>query len=218
MAEINEAWVLFDANGDGTISAEELGEVMKKLGQSPSEDEIQVSHLPAIECWNFTRSRAEPKSTCRRRQPLPALSLSLFHAQEMIKEVDVNGTGKIEKAEFVNLMKNRPTGDGINTSDRDEMMEAFKVIDKDRNGYIDKVLASLTIVPDPLCTALSLSPLDTPDLCCDAISIRRDEPTHTIGLWQEELRTLMANLGETLNDDELEEMMREAPGPHPPTH
>ena len=35
IAELKEAFSLFDANGDGSISAEELGQVIGKLGADP---------------------------------------------------------------------------------------------------------------------------------------------------------------------------------------
>ncbi|KAG8793855.1 hypothetical protein FRC12_001304 [Ceratobasidium sp. 428] len=42
IAEYKEAFSLFDKDGDGTISPEELGTIMRSLGQKPSEDELQV--------------------------------------------------------------------------------------------------------------------------------------------------------------------------------
>ena len=42
LSELKEAFSLFDRDGDGTISAKELGTVMRSLGQNPSEDELQV--------------------------------------------------------------------------------------------------------------------------------------------------------------------------------
>ena len=41
IAEIKEAFSLFDKNGDGKISSKELGTVMRSLGQNPTEAEIQ---------------------------------------------------------------------------------------------------------------------------------------------------------------------------------
>uniref|UniRef100_A0A1I8J239 EF-hand domain-containing protein n=1 Tax=Macrostomum lignano TaxID=282301 RepID=A0A1I8J239_9PLAT len=41
IAELREAFLLFDRDGGGTISANELGDVMRSLGQNPSEDEVQ---------------------------------------------------------------------------------------------------------------------------------------------------------------------------------
>jgi len=38
--EFKEAFSLFDKDGDGTISTKELGTVMRALGQSPTESEL----------------------------------------------------------------------------------------------------------------------------------------------------------------------------------
>ena len=42
MAECQEVFSMFDKNGDGTISISELGLIMRKLGLSPTEAELQV--------------------------------------------------------------------------------------------------------------------------------------------------------------------------------
>lgn len=39
--EFREAFGLFDKDGDGTITARELGTVMRSLGQNPTEAELQ---------------------------------------------------------------------------------------------------------------------------------------------------------------------------------
>jgi len=39
-AEFKEAFSLFDKDGDGTISSNELGVVMRSLGQNPSDQEL----------------------------------------------------------------------------------------------------------------------------------------------------------------------------------
>ena len=38
--EFKEAFSLFDKDGDGTVSTEELGQVMRTLGQNPTESEL----------------------------------------------------------------------------------------------------------------------------------------------------------------------------------
>jgi len=40
-AEFKEAFALFDKNGDGAIDAKELGGLMKKLGLTPTDAELQ---------------------------------------------------------------------------------------------------------------------------------------------------------------------------------
>merc|ERR1711994_1238668 len=41
IAEFREAFLLFDKDGDGTITTIELGTVMRSLGQNPTEEELQ---------------------------------------------------------------------------------------------------------------------------------------------------------------------------------
>ncbi|XP_019500082.1 PREDICTED: calmodulin-like [Hipposideros armiger] len=41
VAEFKAAFTRFDKNGDGTISVQELGDVMRTLGQNPSEAELK---------------------------------------------------------------------------------------------------------------------------------------------------------------------------------
>ncbi|KAJ0981612.1 hypothetical protein J5N97_009867 [Dioscorea zingiberensis] len=50
----------------------------------------------------------------------------------MITEFDSNGNGTIEFVEFLNLMAHKVK----ETDAEDELREAFKVFDKDQNGYI----------------------------------------------------------------------------------
>eukprot|EP00941_MAST-03F_sp_MAST-3F-sp1_P001962 g1962.t1 len=42
VAEFKEAFNLFDADGGGDIDGEELGEVMRSLGQDPTPEEVQA--------------------------------------------------------------------------------------------------------------------------------------------------------------------------------
>jgi calmodulin len=109
----------FDKDGDGTITTKELGTVMRSLGQNPTEAELQ----------------------------------------DMINEVDADGNGTIDFPEFLTLMarKMKDTdsaeevrwwGGGRWCRERGrpvavflthpplQIKEAFKVFDKDGNGFI----------------------------------------------------------------------------------
>ncbi|KAF5206380.1 Calmodulin-related protein [Thalictrum thalictroides] len=90
--EFEEAFNLFDKDGDGCITIDELATVIRSLDQNPTEEELL----------------------------------------DMINEVDVDGNGTIEFEEFLNLMAKK-----MKETDADEeLKEAFKVFDKDQNGYI----------------------------------------------------------------------------------
>lgn len=92
IVEFKEAFCLFDKDGDGCITVDELATVIRSLDQNPTEEELQ----------------------------------------DMISEIDTDGNGTIEFAEFLNLMANKMK----ETDAEEELKEAFKVFDKDQNGYI----------------------------------------------------------------------------------
>ena len=83
---------MFDKDKDGAITARELGNMMRSIGQNPTDEEVNA----------------------------------------MIKEVDLNSDGKIELDEFITLMaRNSP-----DTQTEDEVINAFRVFDKEGNGLI----------------------------------------------------------------------------------
>lgn len=52
--------------------------------------------------------------------------------QDMINEVDADGNGTIDFPEFLNLMSRKMK----DADSEEELMEAFKVFDKEQNGFI----------------------------------------------------------------------------------
>ncbi|KQJ89557.1 calmodulin-beta isoform X2 [Brachypodium distachyon] len=88
--EFRAAFSLFDRDGDGTITLEELGTVMRSLGQRPTEAELR----------------------------------------DMIAEVDADGNGAVDFAEFLALV-DRKLLDA-----EDDLRDAFRVFDADGNGFI----------------------------------------------------------------------------------
>lgn len=93
--EFKEAFEIFDKDKDGYITIKELGEIMKSLGQVPSETELQ----------------------------------------DMINEVDVDGNGNIDFKEFLGLMARKMR----DTDTEEELIEAFKVFDRDGNGLVSSM-------------------------------------------------------------------------------
>ncbi|URE18823.1 hypothetical protein MUK42_10363 [Musa troglodytarum] len=93
ITNFHATFCLFDKNGDGCITFEELSTVIKSLGLKPNEAEVH----------------------------------------KMIGEIDANGNGTIEFQEFLNLMASKLNQE---TDSEDELREAFKVFDKDQNGFI----------------------------------------------------------------------------------
>ena len=92
IADFREAFSLFDHDENGSISSTELGDVLKALGQNPSQNELA----------------------------------------DMINEVDVDGNGTVEFAEFVILMTNKVK----EMTREEEISEAFNILDKEKDNHI----------------------------------------------------------------------------------
>ncbi|XP_076321606.1 uncharacterized protein LOC143231022 isoform X2 [Tachypleus tridentatus] len=102
IAEFREAYMLFDKDSDGRITATELGVVMRSLGQKPTE-----------------------KDLCN-----------------MVEMVDQDGNGTIEFNEFLFMMSKK-----MKESDREEeLREAFRVFDRDGDGYISSAELSHVMI------------------------------------------------------------------------
>lgn len=92
IAEFKEAFAMFDRNGDGCITTGELGFVMRRMGQDPSEEELE----------------------------------------KLIAEIDVDGDGTVDFAEFLTMMVKK-----MHTDDsEDDLIEAFYQFDPDQKGTI----------------------------------------------------------------------------------
>lgn len=58
--------------------------------------------------------------------------------RDMVRDVDADGNGTIEFAEFLALMSRKADADNDASDPEEELREAFRVFDKDHDGHISK--------------------------------------------------------------------------------
>lgn len=58
--------------------------------------------------------------------------------RDMVRDVDADGNGTIEFAEFLALMSRKADADADAADPEEELREAFRVFDKDHDGHISK--------------------------------------------------------------------------------
>ncbi|KAH9687930.1 calmodulin [Citrus sinensis] len=122
IAEFQEAFCMLDGDGDGCITIEELAVAIKSLDQNPTEEELRNMISEVDVNGNGTIEFGEFLNLMARKMKL----------RHMIDEVDANGNGTIEFEEFLDLMAKKMR----ETKAQEEMKEAFKVFDKNRDGFI----------------------------------------------------------------------------------
>ena len=124
-AKLWEVFKVFDADASGAISSEELGQVMRSLGQSPNEtelrDTIEEVDLDKSGSIDFEEFKMLMVSQQGDRQSRLKMSFSVF---------DENGTGQISKNEMQDVMS--PLG-----VTEPEIDEIVKEADHDGNALID---------------------------------------------------------------------------------
>ncbi|XP_071448736.1 calmodulin-like [Hetaerina americana] len=161
MKEFRDAFRLFDKDGDGSITQEELGRVMRSLGQFATEEELQqmltevdidgdgnfsfdefveiVSNMGTAADKTADEEEKELRDAFRvfdkhnrgyisasdLRAVLQCLGedLSEEEIEDMIKEVDVDGDGRIDFYEFVNAL-GEPGEDDEAEDEEEEKEEA----------------------------------------------------------------------------------------------
>ena len=120
-----EAFKVFDADSSGGISAEELGQVMRSLGQSPNETElrdmIKEVDVDLSSTIDFEEFNALMISRQGDRKSRLKLAFSVF---------DENGSGQITVNELHNVMSQFGLTD-------EELDEIIKEVDHDGDASID---------------------------------------------------------------------------------
>ncbi|KAK5078157.1 Mitochondrial group I intron splicing factor ccm1 [Lithohypha guttulata] len=124
-----DVFSLFDKDGSGSISTNELGDVMKSLGQNPTAEELQdmvnevdIDHSGSIEFTEFMTMMAttiQPKDFAE-------------ETKAAFRVFDKDGSGTISAKELRAVMKS--LGEDLTDDEIDEMI---KEADKDNSGSID---------------------------------------------------------------------------------
>src|SRR4028119_1103023 len=124
-AKLWEVFQVFDADGSGSISSEELGQVMRSLGQSPNQtelrdmiEEVDIDKSGSIDFEEFKMLMVSQQGD---RQSRLKMSFSVF---------DEDGSGQITKNEMQDVMS--PLG-----VTEPELDEIIKEADHDGNALID---------------------------------------------------------------------------------
>ena len=127
--EFKEAFEIFDKDKDGYITTKELGDIMKNLGQTPSEAELQDMINEVDIDGNGTIDFKEFLGLMARKMRDADTEEELIEA---FKVFDRDGNGLISGNELQHVM----TSLGENIS-QDEVEEMIKEADLDGDGYIN---------------------------------------------------------------------------------
>mmetsp|Transcript_44859 Transcript_44859/g.71619 ORF Transcript_44859/g.71619 Transcript_44859/m.71619 type:complete len:205 (+) Transcript_44859:71-685(+) len=127
--EFKEAFRLFDKDGSGTISNDELGTVMRSLGQNPSDqeltdlvEEVDIDGNGEIDFQEFLLMMAKKMNAVDSEQEI----------REAFKVFDKEGTGSISSAYLRHIMTTM--GDRLSDDEVDEMIQEADI---DGDGDID---------------------------------------------------------------------------------
>ncbi|XP_061173318.1 calmodulin-like [Saccostrea echinata] len=186
--DIKEAFLVFDKDGDGTVSTEELGAVMRSMGQDPTEKElmdmiaeVDVDGNGDVEFDEFLQMMAKQMQCTDSPDELI----------EAFQVFDENKTGYISVTEFRSVMTT--LGERLTDEDVDEMIADTGL---GSNGYI-----RYKVKHDD-----SLTPEQIAELRETFLLFDRDGDG-TVNC--EELGTVMRQLGHEPSEEELRQMIAE---------
>ena len=116
--EFKEAFSLFDIDGDGFITAQELGTLMTKLGKKSNEAEL-IDMINEIDAdGSGTIDFNEFLSLITRKMKDPAVESELMEA---FKTFDKDGNGMMATSEFKKIIKD--ITNKLTDADIDDMIE-----------------------------------------------------------------------------------------------
>ncbi|XP_042433431.1 calmodulin-1-like [Zingiber officinale] len=129
VTEFHEAFCLFDKDGDGCITPEELGTVIKSLGQNPSEEELQEMVQEVDADGNGSIEFGEFLNLMSRKVKETNVEEEL---KEAFKVFDKDQNGFISATELRNVMINL----GEKLTD-EEVEKMIKEADLDGDGQVN---------------------------------------------------------------------------------
>lgn len=129
VAEFREAFKIFDKDGDGKIDREELGTVMRALGQSPTQREIDDLVNEIDQNNDSVINFAEFLTMMARQVKEQDVEAEIVEA---FKVFDADGDGKISQAELIRVLTT--IGEKLTEDEARQMLEAA---DTDSDGQID---------------------------------------------------------------------------------
>jgi calmodulin len=122
MIEYTEQFKYFDRDGNGQITANELGVVMRKLGQNPTEKELKTMINEVDNNGDNSIDFSEFLTMMVRQQTV-----------EIFRKFDLDGDGKITKDELIEAVN-------INFRQKismDEIKEKMNSVDVNNDGSLD---------------------------------------------------------------------------------
>ncbi|MCD9642795.1 hypothetical protein HAX54_029808 [Datura stramonium] len=111
IVELQEAFSLFDRDGDGCITVEELATVIRSLDQNPTEEELQ-DMITEVDSDGNVQINALTSTWLRASSHLRHVMINLGEkltdeeVEQMIREADLDGDGQVNFDEFVKMMMN----------------------------------------------------------------------------------------------------------------
>ena len=129
MSEFKEAFEIFDKDRDGYITTKELGDIMKNLGQSPSEAELQDMINEVDLDGNGTIDFKEFLGLMARKMKESDNEEEIIEA---FKVFDRDGNGLISSDELLHVLNS--LGEKLTIEEVDDLI---KDADLDGDGYIN---------------------------------------------------------------------------------
>ncbi|CAD7951192.1 unnamed protein product [Amoebophrya sp. A120] len=126
--EFKEAFALFDRDNSGTITADELGVIMKSLGKNPTDDELEAMIAEVDE--DGSGEIEFPEFLALMSKKLQAAD-SVEEMREAFLVFDRDKSGSVTAAELKHVMNNL----GEIVTD-DEVEEMIREADEDGDGEL----------------------------------------------------------------------------------